>query len=138
MLHTGWVVVRRTVSSSAPGRSIAMVVSDTCTVRVRCLCSTAQGDLLSGDHDHPGVRGAALHGDRLGGRSWHRPDRTAPLQPGGFAGLERVGSGAQQLTGGDVEEQQWAAFLDVDPDSTSGEDLGGEQGVSDRLCKCVT
>ena len=39
MLRTGWVVVRRTVRSSVPGRSIVMVVSDTCTVRVRCLCS---------------------------------------------------------------------------------------------------
>lgn len=38
MLRTGWSVVRRTIMVSASGRSIARVVSETCTVTVWCWC----------------------------------------------------------------------------------------------------
>lgn len=59
----------------------------------------AQGDPLAGDHDHAGVRGAVLNGNRLGRRTRDRTDRAAPLQPCRLTGLQRVGSGPQQLTG---------------------------------------
>ena len=108
MLRTGWLVVRRTTRVSPSSSSIARVVSETCTVTVWCRWIAAEGDLLAGDHDHAGVRGPALHPDRFGRGPGRWPGRAGAAQPDGLAGVERVGSGAQQLAGVEVEEQQRA------------------------------
>jgi hypothetical protein len=70
------------------------------------LVLATDGDFLPADHDHAGVRCPALHGDRLGRRPRGRADRAAALQARGLTRLQRVQSGAQQLAGLGVEEQQ--------------------------------
>ena len=76
MLRTGWVVVRRTTRVSPSSSSMARVVSATWMVTVWPV-SPAEGDLLTGDHDHAGVGRAALDGDRLGrGPRWWPAGRT--------------------------------------------------------------
>ncbi len=89
----------------------------------------AERDLLPGDHDHSGVRRPSLRGDWLGRRPGHGPGWAAALQQGGLAGFERVRPGPQQLTGLRVEEQQRAAFLDIDPDPAAGEYPRGQHDV---------
>jgi hypothetical protein len=51
-----------------------------------------------------------LDGDRLGRGPWRQPDRADTAQEFGLAWRDRVGAGAQQLTGLQVEEQQRDAF----------------------------
>ena len=95
-------------------------VSDTCTTTVWCL-NCADRDLLPGQHQHAGVGGPPLHGDRLSRRSGHRTGRTTALQRRGLAGLQRVGPGPQQLTRAGVEEQQRTAVFEIDPHPPTGQ-----------------
>lgn len=53
-----------------------------------------------------------------------RPGRAESAQPQHLLGGERVGAGAQQFAGLEVEEQQRGRF-DADPDLASGQDLRG-------------
>jgi hypothetical protein len=52
MLRTAWSVVRRTTMVSAPGSSMARVVSDTVHGHGLVLELAAEGDVLLGHHDH--------------------------------------------------------------------------------------
>ena len=60
----------------------------------------AEGDLLPGDHDHAGVAGPALDGDRLGGGAWRGPGRAGAAQAFDLVWGEGVLAGAEQLAAG--------------------------------------
>ena len=99
-----------------------MVSAATWTVTMLAGVDPAQGDLLPGDHDHAGVAGHPLDGDRLGGRAGRRPGRAGAAQQPGLVPGQRAGPGAQQYPGGGVEEHQ-RVLLDPDGDQHPAEDL---------------
>lgn len=63
------------------------------------LVRTAEGDLLSADHDHAGVGGTALHPHRLGVRPWWWPGGPHAAQPADLLEGQWVGAGAQKPAG---------------------------------------
>ena len=129
MLRTGWSVVRRTTRVSPSASSIASVVSDTCTVTVCSAMARPRATFWPATMITPVFE--ARRCTRIGsveGRGTG-PTRPAALQPDGLIVGERVRPGAQQLAGLGVEEQQRAAFLDIDPDPATGEDLRGQHDL---------
>jgi len=56
---------------------------------------------------------------------WRWPGGADTAQPQGLFAGERVGAGAQQLAGGDVNEQQGLVF-DADPDQHAAQPFGGQ------------
>jgi hypothetical protein len=51
------------------------------------------------------------------------------LQLGCLARPQGVRPGPEQLAGLGVEEQQRSTFLDLDPDASTGQDLGGQHDL---------
>ncbi len=63
----------------------------------------AEGDLLPGDYDDPGVAGPPLDGDRLGGRARGRPGRAGAAQRPGLVPGQRVRPGPQHQRPGTAD-----------------------------------
>jgi hypothetical protein len=82
---------------------------------------TTQPDALAADRDDTGVIGEPLHPDRLLRWPGWRAGGTCSAQPQDLLGRQRVGPGAQQRPGLQVEQQQ-GARLDTDTDLPAGQD----------------